>query len=168
VRRHFLHQVSNELVKTHDRLVIENFNVHGMLANHRLARAISDASWSEFARILAYKQGWRGGQLVQADRRYPSTRLCPQCGVVNREMTLADRVFTCSCRHTADRDTNAAANLAHWGHTHQDEASTEPRTPKQRGRATKARRRDGADQHPRVGETSPKDAGTDVHAAPAA
>jgi putative transposase len=168
VRRHFLHQVSNELVKTHDRLVIESLNVQGMLRNHRLARAISDASWSEFARILAYKQAWRGGQLVEADRWYPSTRLCPECGVVNREMTLADRVFTCSCGHVADRDTNAAANLAHWGHTHQYETSTDPRTPKQRGRATNARRRDGADQHPRVGETSPKDAGTDVHTAPAA
>ena len=64
VRRHFLHQVSNELVKTHDRLVIENLNVAGMLANHRLARAISDAGWAEFARILAYKQAWRGGELV--------------------------------------------------------------------------------------------------------
>lgn len=61
MRRHFLHQVSNDLVKTHDRLVVENLNVAGMLANHRLARAISDAGWSEFARLLAYKQAWRGG-----------------------------------------------------------------------------------------------------------
>ena len=51
VRRHFPHQVSNGLVKTHDRLVIENLNVTGMLANHRLARAISDAGWAEFARM---------------------------------------------------------------------------------------------------------------------
>lgn len=72
VRRHFLHQVSNELVKTHDRLVIENLNVAGMLANHRLARAISDAGWSEFARLLNYKQTWRAGQLIEADRWYPS------------------------------------------------------------------------------------------------
>jgi len=53
VRRHFLHQVSNALVKTHGRLVIENLNVSGMLANRRLARAISDAGWAEFARLLA-------------------------------------------------------------------------------------------------------------------
>jgi putative transposase len=165
VRRHFLHEAANELVKTHDRLVIENLNVHGMLANHRLARAISDAGWAEFARLVTYKQAWRTGQLVEADRWYPSTRLCPQCGAVNGAMTLSDRVFICGCGHTADRDTNAAANLARWGHTH---ASPDPRTPKQRGRATNARRRDGADQHPRVGETSPKDAGTDVHAGPAA
>ena len=68
VRRNFLHQVSGELVKTHDRLAVENLNVAGMLANHRLARAISDAGWSEFARLLAYKQAWRGGQLIEADR----------------------------------------------------------------------------------------------------
>jgi putative transposase len=68
VRRHFLNQVSNALVKTHGRLVIENLNVHGMLANPRLARAISDASWSQFARMLTYKQAWRGGQLIEADR----------------------------------------------------------------------------------------------------
>jgi putative transposase len=168
VRRHFLHQVSNELVKTHDRLVIEDLHVSGMLRNHCLARAISDAGWAEFARLLGYKQAWRGGELVTADRWYPSSRLCPACGAIRGDMTLADRVFTCGCGHSADRDTNAAVNLAHWGQT-QHHASPDPRTPKQRGRATNARRREGADQHPScAGETSPKDAGTDVHTAPAA
>jgi putative transposase len=168
VRRHFLHQVSNKLLKTHDRLVIEDLNVSGMLANHRLARAISDAGWAEFARILGYKHTWRGGQLVSADRWYPSSKLCGQCGALRSDLTLADRVFTCGCGHTADRDTNAATNLARWGQNHHN-ASPDPRTPKQRGRATNARRRDGADQHPScAGETSPKDAGTDVHTAPAA
>jgi putative transposase len=170
VRRHFLHQVSNELVKTHDQLVIENLNLTGMLRNHRLARAISDAGWSEFARLIKYKQAWRGGQLVEADRWYPSTRLCPQCGALNSDMTLADRMFTCGCGHWADRDTNAATNLACWGYQHETlETSPDPRTPKQRGRATNVRRRDGADQHPScAGETSPDEAGTDVHTAPAA
>jgi putative transposase len=166
VRRHFLHQVSGELVKIHDRLVIETLNVHGMLANHRLARAISDAGWSEFARLLTYKQAWRGGQLIEADRWYPSTRLCPQCGAVNAEMTLADRTFTCGCGHTTDRDTNAAVNLARWGQANYDPHRSPD--PQAGGRATNARRRDGADRHARVGETSPNDAGTDVHTAPAA
>lgn len=168
IRRHFLHQVSNALVKTHDRLVIEDLNVSGMLANHRLARAISDAGWAQFARLLKYKQAWRAGELVEADRWYPSTRLCPVCGLVNGDMTLADREFTCSCGHSADRDTNAAVNLARWGQS-RHQTSPDPRTPKQRGRAINARRRDGADQHPsRAGETSPKDAGTDVQTASAA
>jgi len=168
VRRHFLHQVSNALVKTHDRLVIENLNISGMLANHRLARAISDAGWAEFARLLGYKQAWRGGELVTADRWYPSSKLCPQCGATCGDLTLADRVFSCGCGHSADRDCNAAINLARWGQIHH-ETSPDPRTPKHGGRATNARRRHGADQHPTcAGETSPDDAGTDVQSAPAA
>jgi putative transposase len=168
VRRHFLHQVSNALVKNHDRLVIENLNVTGMLANHRLARAISDAGWTEFARLLGYKQAWRSGDLVIADRWYPSTRLCSACGAFNGDLTLADRVFTCRCGHCADRDLNAALNLARWGQTNHQQHH-DPRTPKHGGRATNARRRDGADRHLTcAGETSPVDAGTDVHAAPAA
>ncbi len=161
--------MSNELVKTHDRLVIENLNVSGMLSNHRLARAISDAGWAEFARLLGYKQAWRGGTLLVADRWYPSTKLCPQCGVLRGDLTLADRVFTCGCGHSVDRDANAAANLARWGQTHHDRHHLDPRTPKQRGRATNAHLRDGAGQHPTcAGETSPIEVGNDVHTAPAA
>ncbi len=166
IRHHFLHQVSNELAKTHDRLVLEDLNVAGMLANHRLARAISDAGWSEFARQLRYKADWHNGQLMTADRWYPSSQRCWRCGARNPDLTLADRTFTCPNGHSADRDLNAAINLAQWGAKH---AHLEPRTPKHGGRATNARRRDGADQHPtRAGETNPKDAGTDVHTAPAA
>jgi putative transposase len=157
------------LVKTHDRLVLEDLNVAGMLANHRLAQAISDAGWTEFARILGDKQAWRHGSIVLADRWYPSSRRCSQCGTIRGELSLADRVFTCSCGYCADRDLNAAVNLAYWGQTHHTDPPLDPRTPKQRGRATNARRRDGTDQHPtRAGETSPNDAGTDVHTAPAA
>lgn len=165
VRRHFLHQVSNALVKTHDRLVIEDLNVSGMIANRRLARAISDAGWTEFARQLKYKQAWRGGELMVADRWYPSSRRCPACGAIRSDLTLADRVFTCGCGHSADRDANTATNLARWAEKHH----LDPRTPKHGGRATNARRRDGADQHPsRAGGTSPADAGTGVQTAPAA
>jgi putative transposase len=169
VRRHFLHQVSNALVKTHDRLVLEDLNVSGMLHNHRLARAISDAGWTEFARIVGYKQAWRSGTVLPADRWYPSSKRCSACGTIRAHLELADRVFTCDCGYSADRDLNAAVNLAHWGQQHHNDPPKDPRTPKQRGRATNARRRDGTDQHPtRAGETSPKDAGTKVHAAPTA
>jgi putative transposase len=166
-RRNFLHRVSNELVKTHDRLVIENLNVSGMLANHRLARAISDASWAEFARQLRYKQAWRCGTLVVADRWYPSSKLCAACGAIRGDLTLADRVFSCGCAYLADRDWNAAVNLARWGRTHHDLY----RSPDHQagGRATNARRRDDADQHPsRAGETSPNDVRTEAQSPPAA
>jgi putative transposase len=168
VRRHFLHQVSNALVKTHDRLVLEDLNVPGMLANHRLARSISDAGWADFARLLRYKQAWRRGQVVIADRWYPSSKLCSNCGALHGDLTLADRVFTCvGCGYCADRDVNAATNLARWGQAHHDHSRSPD--PQAGGRANNARRRDGADQHPAsAGETSPNDAGTDVHTAPVA
>jgi putative transposase len=163
VRRHFLHQVSNALVKNHDRLVLEDLNVTGMLANHRLAQAISDAGWAEFARMLRYKQSWRDGLVDIADRWYPSSQLCSMCGARNAGLTLADRRFVCPCGHSADRDLNAAVNLAQWAEAHH--ADIEPRTPKHGGRVNNARRRIGADRHlTGVGETSPKDAGTDVQA----
>ena len=114
IRRHFLHQVSGGLVKTHDRLVIEHLNIRGMLSNHRLAQAISDAGWDDFARLLRYKAGWRSGQVATADRWYPSSKRCSACGVINPDMKLSDRVFICRCGHVADRDRNAAVNLAHW------------------------------------------------------
>jgi len=167
VRRHFTHQVSNALVKTHDRLVIEDLHVAGMLANHRLARAISDASWAQFARQLHYKQAWRSGQVTVADRWYPSSQLCSICGDRRTDLTLADRTFICTGGHCLDRDTNAAINLARWGQT--DHNSHRSPDPQAGGRATNARRQDGSDQHPTsAGETSLVETGTDVHTAPAA
>ncbi|MFE3258592.1 RNA-guided endonuclease TnpB family protein [Nocardia sp. NPDC059091] len=130
VRRNFLHQVANTLVKTHDRLVIEDLNVAGMLANHHLAQAIGDAGWADFGRIVRYKQQWRIGTVVTADRWYASSKRCSVCARMNTQLTLSDRVFTCECGFRADRDHNAAVNLAVWP-TIQHEDSPRPRTPKQ-------------------------------------
>ena len=129
VRQHFLHQVSNQLVKTQDQLVIEDVNVAGMLANNHLARAISDASWAEFARQLRYKADWRGGSVVTADRWYPSSQICSRCRTRNQKLSLADRVFSCVCGHSVDRDLNAAVNLAQWGEAyHADHKPGPPST----------------------------------------
>ncbi|WP_353651805.1 RNA-guided endonuclease TnpB family protein [Mycobacterium sp. E136] len=159
VRRHFLHGVSNSLVKNHDRLVLEDLNVSGMLANHRLAQAISDAGWSEFARILRYKQAWRGGQLVYANRYFPSTKRCSRCGAVRTQMELGERLFSCECGHTADRDHNAAVNLALWA----QETADQPPDPQAGGRVTNARGRNGGNQlGARAGYVAPIEAGTKV------
>ncbi|WP_083868571.1 RNA-guided endonuclease InsQ/TnpB family protein [Nocardia niigatensis] len=163
MRRHFLHQVTNMLVKTHDRLVVEDLNVAGMLGNHRLARAIGDAAWGDFARILGYKQQWRSGEVVTADRWYASSKRCSACTKVNTELTLSDRVFACGCGFRADRDLNAAVNLAVWPTLRHEDSLRSP-DPRAGGRVTNARRREGADRHPAgAGETVPDDAGTDVH-----
>ncbi len=161
IRRHFAHQVANQLVKTHDRLVVEDLNVTGMLGNRRLARAISDAGWADFARLLMYKQQWRSGAVVVADRWYPSSKRCSSCGALNSTLSLADRVYFCGCGFRADRDHNAAVNLALWP-TAKQNFSRSP-DPRAGGRVTNVRRRAGADRRPvGVGETVPVDAETEV------
>jgi putative transposase len=119
VRRHFLHQVANRLVKTHDQLALEDLHVAGMLHNRRLSAAIADAGWADLARIIGYKQAWRGGQVALVDRWYPSTKTCSTCRTVMPKLPLSQRVFTCThCGHSADRDLNAAINLAVWAEQH--------------------------------------------------
>ena len=104
-----------------------------MLRNHRLARAISDAGWAEFVRQLHYKQRWRGGEVIEADRWYPSSRLCSICGDRRTDLPLAERTFTCANNHRLDRDLNAAINLARWGQTHHDSQRTpDPGPPSRR------------------------------------
>ncbi|MFD6400663.1 RNA-guided endonuclease InsQ/TnpB family protein [Nocardia sp. NPDC060249] len=161
IRRHFTHQIANSLVKTHDRIVVEDLNVVGMLGNHRLARAISDAGWSDFARLLTYKQAWCGGTVTIANRWYPSSKRCSACGTINPDSSLANRVFLCKCGFRADRDHNAAINLAKWPTIEQDfSRSPDPRAG---GRVNNVRRRAGADRHlAGAGETIPIDAETDV------
>jgi putative transposase len=115
MRHSFLQEISSQLIKTHDRLCLEDLAVANLLGNRQLARAISDAAWTELARQLGYKAVWYGAELVVCDRWFPSTRTCSQCGRVAPSMKLGERVFWChGCGLVADRDCNAAANLAAW------------------------------------------------------
>ncbi|MFC4087509.1 RNA-guided endonuclease InsQ/TnpB family protein [Micromonospora sp. GCM10011541] len=157
VRRHFLHTVANRLVKTHDRLALEDLHTAGLLRNRRLAAAISDAGWADLARIIGYKQRWRGGQATPAPRWYPSTRMCSACRTTGPALPLSVRIFGCDeCGHTADRDVNAAVNLAVWAEQH----DVQTRDPEARGPVTNAPREAGSGQRPRAGETSLDDGGT--------
>jgi putative transposase len=118
-RQHVLHQISNQLVKTHARLVLEDLNIIGMTTNRKLSRAISDAAWGELARQIGYKQTWHGGQVLLADRWFPSSKTCSACGTLRKDLTLAERTFGCrECGHAMDRDLNAAVNLAAWAENH--------------------------------------------------
>jgi len=74
MRHSFLQEISSQLVKTHDRLCLEDLAVANLLGNRQLARAISDAAWTELARQLGYKAVWYGAELVVCDRWFPSTR----------------------------------------------------------------------------------------------
>jgi len=84
------------------------------LALHRkLARAISDCGFATIRTMLGYKTMWNGGRLVTADRWYPSSKTCSDCGVVKAKLPLRVRTFECeACAMVCDRDLNAASNLA--------------------------------------------------------
>lgn len=127
VRRSFLHEVSSRLVKTHDRLCLEDLTIANLMTNRHLARAIGDAAWGEFARQLCYKAAWLGTELVVCDRWFPPTMTCSSCCLQKTQMRLAERVFRCdNCGLILDRDRNAAANLAAWAEHHRRPDSGPP------------------------------------------
>ncbi|MFC4464561.1 RNA-guided endonuclease InsQ/TnpB family protein [Streptomyces xiangluensis] len=111
-RRDHLHKLTTRLVRENQTLVIEDLTVRNMVKNPRLARAISDASWSEFRSLLEYKAVWYGREVIAVDRFFPSSKLCSACGTLQEAMPLGVRAWTCdSCGTAHDRDVNAAKNL---------------------------------------------------------
>lgn len=116
-RAHNLHNVS-KYVTEHKRpsaVAIEDLNVKGMVKNHHLAKAASDASMSELHRQIEYKAEWNGVEVVKVDRFFPSTKTCHNCGN-KQDMPLSVRVYRCpECGIETDRDLNAALNLAAYG-----------------------------------------------------
>jgi putative transposase len=115
-RRNLIHETTTMLAVNYDVIVIEDLNIKGMVKNHSLAKHISDAAWGEFTRQLEYKAKWYGSTLVEAGRFYPSSKTCARCAAVKAKLSLAERTFACeTCGHQADRDLNAATNLARCG-----------------------------------------------------
>jgi putative transposase len=167
IRQHYLHEVSNQLVKTHDRLCLEDLAVANLLGNRNLARAISDAAWTEFARQLGYKASWLGAELVICDRWFPSSKTCSRCGAIRRQLRLSERMFSCTtCGLVVDRDRNAAANLAAWA----EAATMAPAQAPDRqagGRVTNASGGEGSGYRRGDRGTNPSERGTEPCAAAA-
>jgi putative transposase len=110
-RRDFLHKLTTRLVRENQTVVIEDLSVRSMVKNHTLARAISDASWTELRSMLEYKCAWYGRELVVIDRWFPSSKLCGACGTIREKLPLNVREWTCACGVVHDRDVNAARNI---------------------------------------------------------
>lgn len=112
IRADAQHKATTEITERFGLIGVEGLNVKGMLRNHCLAGAVSDAGFHELRRQLEYKAKWRGGRVVVADQWFPSSKTCSECGAVKDELKLSERVFQCSeCGFQADRDVNAARNL---------------------------------------------------------
>lgn len=111
-RRDNLHKVTTKIIRENQTIVIEDLSVRNMMKNHKLARAISDASWSQMRTMLEYKADWYGRELVAIDRFYPSSKTCSNCGHLMDKMPLNIREWECpSCGTTHDRDVNAAKTI---------------------------------------------------------
>ena len=115
IRNNYLHKTTTSIVKTKPyRVVIEDLNIKGMMKNKHLSDAIRKQGFYEFKRQLEYKCKFRGIKLVVADRFYPSSKTCSQCGKVKKDLKLKDRVYNCSCGLSIDRDLNASINLSRY------------------------------------------------------
>jgi putative transposase len=111
-RRAVTHEVTSWLVQKFRWIGIEDLNVRGMLKNHRLARSIADAAFGELRRQLGYKSVLARSNIVTADRFFPSSKTCSDCGHVIEKLPLDVREWVCpSCGCVHDRDENAAINL---------------------------------------------------------
>lgn len=113
IRSDAIHKASSAIAKRARVVGIESLNVSGMLRNHHIARAMSDAAVSSLLRCVKYKVAWRSGTTYEADRFYASSKTCCRCGKVKVHLDLSERVFRYECGNVIDRDLNAAINLEH-------------------------------------------------------
>lgn len=115
-RKDFLNKLSAEIIKNHDIICMEDLPSKNLMKNHKLAKAIGDVSWFEFARMLEYKADWYGKTVIKISRWYPSSQLCSDCGHNSRKKPLHIREWTCSnCGIHHDRDINASINILNEG-----------------------------------------------------
>ena len=107
-----MHKATTWLASTYSDISIEDLNAAGMVKNHHLAKAVSDAAFGEFRRQLEYKTTRTRAALRVIDRWYPSSKTCSSCGAVKAKLSLSERVYRCdACGLSIDRDLNAAVNI---------------------------------------------------------
>ena len=107
-----IHKATTMIAQTYLHISVEDLNAVGMVKNHRLAKAVSDASFGEFRRQLEYKTARTSATLHVVDRWYPSSKTCSKCGRVKAKLSLSERVYRCDgCGLVMDRDLNAAVNI---------------------------------------------------------
>ena len=116
IRNNYLHQTTTSIVKTKPyRVVIEDLNISGMMKNKHLSDSIRKQCFYEFTRQLEYKCKFKGIEFIKADRFYPSSKACSNCGHIKKDLKLKYRTYICSeCGFVIDRDYNASLNLANY------------------------------------------------------
>ena len=116
IRNNHIHQATNKIIKLKPyRVVMEDLNVKGMIKNKHLAEKIVEQGFYEFIRQMKYKCEFNGIQFIQADRYFPSSKMCSCCGSIKKDLKLKDRIYKCDCGLEIDRDLNASINLSNYG-----------------------------------------------------
>ena len=108
-----IHTLTTSLIKLNpEAIVIEDLNVKGMMKNKHLSRSVAEAKFYEIRRQLEYKCLWNNIKLIIADRWFPSSKLCSDCGHKKDKLSLSERTYICEeCGSILDRDLNASINL---------------------------------------------------------
>ena len=116
-RNDYLHKLSRKIIDENQVIALEDLKVKDMEQNNKLARNISDASWSRLVSMLIYKANWYGRTVIKVPSAYPSSQLCSMCGYKNSiTKDLKIRKWTCpKCGTIHDRDINAAKNILSKG-----------------------------------------------------
>ena len=111
IRLDRIHKFTSVVCKNHATVVIEDLHAAWMPRGPKNIRSgMQRSCMSEILRQLSYK----AINLVVADRWYPSTQLCSDCGA-RKKMELTERVYNCPhCGLSLDRDLNAAVNLSKY------------------------------------------------------
>jgi putative transposase len=111
-RKDFLQKLTTQLVRENQTIVVEDLPIKNRVLNPKLALSMSDASWGELIRQLAYKCQWYGRELIKIERRFPSAKRCGNCGHIFNKMSLNISEWECpQCRVNHDRDINASKNI---------------------------------------------------------
>jgi putative transposase len=117
LRKDTLHKLTTYLTKNHSQICIEDLNVSGLMANHKLAKSIASRGFFEFRRQLDYKSELYGSELIIVDRWFASSKICSNCGAKKESLSLSERVYQCdACSFVLDRDLNASINLSRWSY----------------------------------------------------
>lgn len=116
IRTDYRHKVTTEIVKTKpSRIVMENLNISGMLKNKHLSASVAKQGFYEFKTMLKYKAEKYGIEFIEADKWYPSSKTCSECGYIKPKLSLSERTFVCECCGAViDRDKNASINLSRY------------------------------------------------------